>query len=207
MPFRGGKGRQWEGGIREPYIIHVPGLTKPGTSSDVIAIGMDFYPTILELAGLPLRPEQHVDGVSLVPVLSGKNIPERALYWHYPHYGNQGGEPSSIIRSKEWKLIYYHEDGRVELYNLINDMGEVNNVAAAYPEKVSEMQKRLNHWLADTGARFPARDPRYSKERFDQKIENARTAKMEALEKQHAEFLDPEWEPAGNARWWGSAED
>ena len=207
LPFRGGKGRQWEGGIREPYIIHVPGLTKPGTSSDVLAIGMDFYPTILELAGLPLRPEQHVDGVSLVPVLSGKNIPERALYWHYPHYGNQGGEPSSIIRSKEWKLIYYHEDGRVELYNLINDMGEVNNVAAAYPEKVSEMQKRLNHWLEDTGARFPARDPRYSQERFDQKIENARTAKMEALEKQHAEFLDPEWEPAGNARWWGSAED
>jgi arylsulfatase A-like enzyme len=207
LPLRGGKGRQWEGGIREPYIIHVPGMTKPGASSDALAIGMDFYPTMLELAGLPLRPEQHVDGVSLVPVLSGKNIPERDLFWHYPHYGNQGGEPSSIIRSKEWKLIYYHEDGRLELYNLREDIGEINDVASAYPEKVSEMQKRLNHWLADTGAKFPARDPRYSQERFEQKIETTRTRKMEALERQHAEFLDPDWEPAGNARWWGSAKD
>ena len=123
LPFRGGKGRQWEGGIREPFIIHVPGMTPPGSSSQVPVIGMDFYPTMLQLAGLPQMPKQHVDGVSLVPLLKGGEIEERDLFWHYPHYGNQGGEPSSIIRSGDWKLIYYHEDGRDELYNLADDIG------------------------------------------------------------------------------------
>lgn len=100
LPFRGGKGRQWEGGIRELYIIHVPSMTEAGSVSQVPVIGMDFYPTMLELAGLLLKPKQHVDGVSLVPILEGWKIKELDLIWHYPHYGNQGGEPSSIIRSR-----------------------------------------------------------------------------------------------------------
>ncbi|MEM9237066.1 MAG: sulfatase, partial [Verrucomicrobiota bacterium] len=130
LPFRGGKGRQWEGGIREPYLIRAPGVTKPGGVSEVPVIGMDFYPTMLELAGLPLKPKQHADGVSLLPVLKGGEIAERPLFWHYPHYGNQGGEPSSIIRSGDWKLIYYHEDGRQELYHLKDDIGEQKDLAA-----------------------------------------------------------------------------
>jgi arylsulfatase A-like enzyme len=156
LPYRGGKGRQWEGGIREPYIIHVPGMTKAGSVSQVPAIGMDFYPTMLELAGLPQMPKQHVDGVSLVPVLNGGKIKERDLFWHYPHYGNQGGEPSSMIRSKDWKLIYYHEDGRYELYDLSKDIGEQNDVAQQHPETVSSLRKKLNKWLAETGATFRA---------------------------------------------------
>jgi arylsulfatase A-like enzyme len=205
LPFRGGKGRQWEGGIREPYIIHVPGMTRSGSVSQVPAIGMDFYPTMLELAGLPLMPEQHMDGVSLVPVLKGSNIKERDLFWHYPHYGNQGGEPSSVIRSKDWKLIYYHEDGRYELYNLADDIGEQTDLAAQHPEKVSNLRKRLNQWLAETGATFPALDPRFSQEAFDKKIETAKTKKMAGLEKQHANFLDKSKKPSPD--WWGSSKE
>lgn len=205
LPFRGGKGRQWEGGIREPYIIHVPGMTATGAVSQVPVIGMDFYPTMLELADLPLNPEQHVDGVSLVPVLKGGTIQERDLFWHYPHYGNQGGEPSSIIRSKEWKLIYYHEDGRSELYNLMDDIGEQQDLASQYPEKVLQLKTRLNKWLAETGARLPARDPRYEQEKFDEKIQHARTKQMSGLERKHADFLDKNIKP--NENWWGSPTD
>ncbi|MCM2369171.1 sulfatase [Aporhodopirellula aestuarii] len=207
LPLRGGKGRQWEGGIREPYIIHVPGMTSAGASSNVPVIGMDFYPTILELASLPPMPNQHVDGVSLVPVLEGNSIPARDLYWHYPHYGNQGGEPSSIIRNGDWKLIYYHEDGRNELYHLSEDLGEQNDVASVHPEKVTELRKRLDHWLADAGAKFPKPDPRFTQEKFDAKIEKAKTRQMEGLERQHKQFLDNDWEPSGKPGWWGSAVD
>ncbi|WP_372807090.1 sulfatase [Pontiella sp.] len=203
LPFRGGKGRQWEGGIREPYYIRVPGMTKPGSITQVPAIGMDFFPTMLELAGLPPMPQQHVDGVSLVPVLKGGTLPDRDLFWHYPHYGNQGGEPSSIIRSKDWKLIFYHEDGRYELYNLADDIGEQSDLAAQHPEKVAELKKRLDAWLADTGAVMPERDPRFTQAKFDAKLESARTKKQDSLEKQHARYLEPGWKP--NANWWGSS--
>ncbi|MDZ8118389.1 sulfatase [Pontiella agarivorans] len=205
LPLRGGKGRQWEGGIREPFIIHVPGMTKSGSVSDVPVIGMDFYPTMLELAGLPLLPEQHVDGVSLVPLLKGGEIKERDLFWHYPHYGNQGGEPSSIIRSGDWKLIYYHEDGRYELYNLSQDIGEQTDVAVRYPEKVAELRKKLSRWFMETGATFPALDPRFDQQKFEAKMERARTEGMQHLEQQHADFLDKTKKPSPD--WWGSAKD
>jgi arylsulfatase A-like enzyme len=204
LPFRGGKGRQWEGGIREPLIIHVPGLTPPGSATGAPAIGMDFYPTILDLAGLPLMPQQHVDGVSLVPVLKGGTIGPRDLFWHYPHYGNQGGEPSSIIRSKNWKLIYYHEDGRCELYNLSDDVGEQNDLATLHPEKVSELKKRMDVWLSDTRAVMPQPDPRFSKERFDARLENARTGVREKQEKRAADYLNENWQPGSD--WWGSSQ-
>ncbi len=197
LPFRGGKGRQWEGGIREPFFIRVPGMTTPGSTTKVPAIGMDFFPTLLELAGIPQLPEQHIDGVSLVPVLKGGMIAERDLFWHYPHYGNQGGEPSSMIRSKDWKLIFYHEDGRYELYNLEADVGEQNNLAQAHPEKAAELRKRLDVWLSDTGALIPRPDPRFDQQRFDERLENARAVLMPKLEKQHDRFLDMDWKSDG----------
>ncbi len=202
LPFRGGKGRQWEGGIREPFYIHVPGMTQPGATTQVPAIGMDFYPTILELAGLPLKPKQHIDGASLVSVLKGGTMAERDLFWHYPHYGNQGGEPSSIIRSKNWKLIHYYEDGRDELYHLTDDIGELNNLATAQPERTAELRKRLDAWLADTGARIPQPDPRFNKAKLAQQKQNIRNKKLPALERQHANYLAPDWKP--NVDWWSS---
>lgn len=204
LPMRGGKGRQWEGGIREPFIVHVPGMTPAGSSSDEPVIGMDFYPTMLELAGLPLMPTQHQDGVSLVPLLEGGEIGDRDLFWHYPHYGNQGGEPSSMIRSDDWKLIYYHEDGRWELYNLAEDLGEQHDVADLQPGIVNHLQPILAAWLEETGAKFPARDPRYTEEAFAAKLKHLSTTRMEQLEKQHRAFRDPDWEPNSETPWWGS---
>ncbi|MEM7336060.1 MAG: sulfatase, partial [Chloroflexota bacterium] len=107
LPLRGGKGRQWEGGIREPFYIRYPKQISANSTCDIPVSGIDFYPTMLALAGIPIPVTQQIDGVSLVNLLRGKAdtaVADRDLFWHYPHYGNQGGEPSSIIRSGDWKL-------------------------------------------------------------------------------------------------------
>jgi len=116
LPLRGGKGRQWESGIRQPYYIYWPGVTNGGTT-EALAIGMDFYPTMLEMAGLEAMPDQHLDGISLVPVLKGEETDSRTLYWNYPYYGNQGGEPSAIVQDSDWKLIHYFEDAKIISHN------------------------------------------------------------------------------------------
>ncbi|MFP6766086.1 MAG: sulfatase [Planctomycetaceae bacterium] len=137
LPLRGGKGRQWEGGIREPFYISWPGAVTPGSTSDVPVTGADFYPTLLAMTGQNPRPEQHIDGVNLVPLLTGGSVADRLLFWHYPHYGNQGGEPGAIVRSGDWKLIHYYEDGRDELYNLVSDPGEQSDLAAVNSDRVA----------------------------------------------------------------------
>ena len=124
FPLRGGKGWPYEGGVREPLIICAPGVTKPGSTCDTPVISTDFYPTLLELAGLPLMPKQHRDGVSFVPLLRGGKLPHRELFWHYPHYSNQGGGPCSAIRDGDWKLIEWFEGQRLELFNLKRDLSE-----------------------------------------------------------------------------------
>lgn len=202
-PLRAGKGYQFEGGIREPYLISVPGMDHRGTICDVPVTGTDFYPTLLELAGLDLREDEHVDGVSLVPLLQGKEIAGRSLIWHYPHYGNQGGEPSSIIRRDEWKLIHYYEDGQDALYNLREDESETTDLAAVHPEIVRTLHAELFDFLEETGARFPVRDPRYDPEKEKTHLEWVRTVKLSQLEQQRLRFLSPDFEP-GN-QWWGSA--
>ena len=161
-PLRGGKGYQWEGGIREPYFIEVPWMNLSGKKCDVPVSGTDFYPTILDLAGLPLRPDQHNDGVSLLPLLKDEQIADRALIWHYPHYGNQGGDPSSIIRRGDWKLIHYFEDDHEELYNLKTDLSEATDVSAKNTEIVNRLHTELFDYLKNVGAKFPKKDPEYN---------------------------------------------
>ncbi|MHC4736738.1 MAG: sulfatase, partial [Planctomycetota bacterium] len=118
LPLRAGKGWLYEGGIREPMIIKWPGVVKPNSVCSEPVTSTDFYPTMLEMADLPLKPKQHVDGVSLVPLLKGKEKLERnAIFWHYPHYGNQGGSPGGAVRAGDYKLIEFYEDNRAELYN------------------------------------------------------------------------------------------
>ena len=203
LPFRGGKGRQWEGGIREPYYIRWPGVTS-GTTTNVPATGMDFYPTILEIAGLPLLPEQHLDGVSLVPVLRGDTIPERPLFWHYPHYGNQGGEPSCIIRSGEWKLIHYFEDSRNELYRITRDVGEQHDLSAEQPDRVDALYAQLKAWQTEVGARFPTGNQNYDAQDHAQSMQQLREVGLAEREQQQADFLDANFVPAGG--WWQNRE-
>jgi arylsulfatase A-like enzyme len=202
LPLRGGKGRQWEGGIREPYYIRYPAVTKAGSTCDVPVTGADFYPTILDLCGLPARTDQHVDGVSVVPLLKGKMIEPRPLYWHYPHYDNQGGEPSSLFRDGDWKLIHYYEDGRDELYDLSVDPSEESDVARTHPARTKRMRIQLDNWLQSVSAKFPQADPRYDPEKTEAKFRRIQTELKQRLEETHAAMLDPDWKP--NPTWWGS---
>ncbi|TVS13646.1 MAG: sulfatase [Planctomycetaceae bacterium] len=155
LPLRGGKGWLYEGGIREPYLIKWPGVTQPGSTSNVPVTSTDYYPTILDIAGVPARPEQHQDGVSLVPILKGTGELDReAIFWHYPHYSNQGGFPGGAIRMGDWKLIERYEDGRVHLYNLAEDIGERHDLAEQNPERVQAMRQRLHQWYTEVDAKF-----------------------------------------------------
>jgi arylsulfatase A-like enzyme len=203
LPLRGGKGRQWEGGIREPFYLKAPGVTKSGSTSTVPVNGIDWYPTLIELAGLKLPKKQQVDGISLVPLLKGKTIPGRPLYWHYPHYGNQGGEPSSIITEDNWKLIHYHEDARDELYHLGKDEVEQKDLAASEPKRTKVMRAKLNIWLKATKAKFPTKDEKADLAKRKVRFESLATQGKERLERQHANFLNSDYQP--NKDWWGSA--
>lgn len=205
LPLRGGKGRQWEGGIREPFYIKAPRVTKPGATSAVPVSGIDWYPTLLELAGVNLPSEQKVDGVSIVPLLKGGKIADRPLFWHYPHYANQGGKPSSIISQNDWKLIYYHEDGHSELYNLAQDEAEQKDLAAAEPDRVQSLRASLDAWLKLTKAKMPKKDPKFDAAKREARWQMLKTRGMERLEKQHAGYLTPSYKPNNN--WWGSTPD
>ncbi len=160
VPLRAGKGWLYEGGIREPMIVKWPGVVRQGSTCEEPVISMDFYPTMLEMASIPFLPRQHMDGKSMVPLLEGTSTAEkRPLFWHYPHYGNQGGTPGAAVRLGDWKLIEFFEDGGVELYNLKQDVGEQNNLAETEPGKVLELVKLLHEWQQQVGARFPSKNP------------------------------------------------
>jgi len=160
LPLRAGKGWLYEGGIREPMIIRWPGMTQPGTQSSEPVMSTDFYPTMLQMAGLPLLPNQHLDGKSLVPLLKkGSQIQERCLFWHYPHYGNQGGSPGSALRCGKYKLIEFFEDNHIELYDLSQDIGERKNLSKKIPEKAAELKEKLHSWRENVGALMPTPNP------------------------------------------------
>ena len=201
LPYRGGNGRQWEGGTRVPFYIRAPGVTKPDSTCVTPVMGIDFFPTLLQLAGVTEHPKQIIDGVSLVPLLEGGSIAPRPLFWHYPHYGNQGGEPSSIIRVGDWKLIHYWEDGHNELYDLATDIGERHDLATGEPERTARLWAQLQTWLKETDAKIPEPNPDY-KPAWAAQHHKAALALKARLEKTHAEYLDPNWQP--NADWWKS---
>jgi len=166
LPLRAGKGWIYEGGIREPMVIRWPGVTEAGTVCEEPVTSTDFYPTMLEMAGLPARPEQHLDGVSLVGLLEEGEAPEReAIYWHYPHYGNQGSAPAGAVRAGDWKLIEWYEDGALELYDLSSDISEANDLAGEHPEKVKELHAMLIAWRDETGARMSSENPGFDPEK------------------------------------------
>ena len=161
LPLRSGKGWLYEGGIREPMIVRAPGVTKPGGVCDLPVMSTDFFPTMLDLAGLPLQPALHADGQSLKPLLTGE-VPEsepRTLCWHYPHYHGSTWKPGAAIREGDWKLIEFWEWDKVELYHLAKDPGESEDLATREPERVRALQAKLHQWQKSMNARLPELNP------------------------------------------------
>lgn len=161
-PLRSGKGSLYEGGIRVPFLIRWPGVTKPGAVCDTPVISCDFFSTLLEIAGL--SAESH-DGVSIVPLLRDPRatVPARDFFFHYPHY-YPTTTPVSMVRSGDWKLLEYYEDGHLELYNLKAVPGEARNLAAAESAKARELHANLDTWRKSVGARLPVKNPSVSKQ-------------------------------------------
>ncbi len=163
LPLRAGKGWLYEGGIRAPLIIKWPGVTGGGdtlATSDVPTTSMDLYPTLLAMAGLPARPEQHLDGLSLAPLLQGAEGLEReALFWHFPHYHGSGSRPSGAVRVGDLKLVEWFEDGRRELYDLEADPGETDDIAARNPGETARLHGILGQWRVAVDAAMPTANP------------------------------------------------
>jgi arylsulfatase A-like enzyme/lysophospholipase L1-like esterase len=159
IPLRGGKGWLYEAGIREPAIIKYPKQINAGGVSNVPIISNDFYPTLLQMAGLPLMPKQHTGGISIMPIFKNNVLQRDALYWHYPHYGNQGGAPGAAVRMGKWKLIEWYENNTVELFDLEKDMAEQNNVADRNADIKNKMLGMLHDWQKKENAVMPTVNP------------------------------------------------
>lgn len=160
VPLRAGKGWLYEGGIREPLVVRWPGVVEEGSVCTTPVISTDFVPTMLEIAGLPLRPDLHSDGMSLVPLLTKRGRLDRdTLYWHFPHYHGSGNRPSGAIRAGDYKLIEWFEDGAVELYDLRRDIGETTDLSQQMPQLSQKLATRLRTWREAIGANMPRPDP------------------------------------------------
>ncbi len=156
-PLRAGKGWLYEGGVRVPLIMRWNNVIKPGRQCDYPVTSVDFYPTIIDIAGIE-QNVQHLDGISLLPILQGRDKLDRdALYWHIPHYHSSGLCPSGAIRWKDYKLIEYFEDGRIELFDLSKDESEKNDISLQKPAIAAKLKKMLSDWRDDVGAAMPTR--------------------------------------------------
>ena len=162
-PLRANKGAYYEGGIRVPLIIKWPGVTNAGAVISEPVISTDLYPTCLAAAGLPQRPSQHLDGLDLQPLLAGKaSLDRKSLFWHFPHYNEHPSSvPSSVVRRGPWKLIETFDPEGVELYNLADDLGETNNLAAAKPDLAGDLCRELDAWRKEVGAEMMRPNPDY----------------------------------------------
>ena len=168
--FRSGKGYLWEGGIREPLIVRWPDQVREGRVEGIPVSSVDFYPTMLEMAGVDTSSGPVADGVSLLPLLQESGALERdTLYWHYPHYSNAGSPPTGALRKEEWKLIEFFEDSHVELYNLASDPSESVDVADAEPDRARAMLGDLREWRESVGAVMPRQNPDFDAARQKQR--------------------------------------
>lgn len=159
-PLRGGKGFLYEGGIRIPCLIRWPGVIRGGTIDNALVSTVDVFPTIISAAGMPVPGG--LDGVDLAPVLRGSGLLQRtALYWHYPHYSNQGGRPGGAVRDGDYKLLQSYEDGRLELFDLATDLAEAHNLAAARPELARSLRTQLASWRGSQQAQMMEPNPEF----------------------------------------------
>ena len=168
-PLRSGKGSAYEGGTRVPLIVMWKGGGVVGGSKcNYPVITMDIAATVMEAAG---AKSSKIDGVSMMPLLKGKTLPERAIFWHYPHYHPGGSRTYSAIREGDWKLIELFETNSVELYNLRNDISESNDLSKSESAKTAEMFAKLKKWQVEVGAQMPVSNPKYDPQKAN-KVEN-----------------------------------
>jgi arylsulfatase A-like enzyme len=174
-PLRGGKGMLYEGGIRVPYVFRWPGKIAPGAVCDEPINSVDLYPTLLAVAGAQPPANYPLDGASYLGVLTGSDKTRRnPLFWHFPGYLGAGGgtwrtTPAGAIRAGDWKLLEFFEDGRLELYNLKDDLGETQDLAKANPAKLKELLDKLHDWQQQVGAKMPASNRQYAPEEGEHK--------------------------------------
>ena len=152
LPLRGGKGWVYEGGIRVPWIVRYPNVTTAGSVNHEPICSIDLFPTLANLSGFEIS--NSIDGIDLLPAFQGQSLSRDTLYWHYPHYSNQGGMPGGAIRVGDFKLLGRYEDGRVHLYNLQDDIGELNDVSEQHPDRVTQMRSKLHAWYREVDAKF-----------------------------------------------------
>lgn len=156
LPLRGAKGWNYEGGIRVPLIVHWPSVVEESTLSKAIVTGTDYYPTILEMLGLPLLPNQHRDGKSFISALKQEPHDRGPIFWHFPHYSNHGYQsPGGAVRLGRYKLLEYYENGTLQLFDLLEDVGEQTNIADAKPEVTAELVELLKSWRESVDAKMP----------------------------------------------------
>ena len=162
LPLRGAKGWLYEGGIRVPMIVKWPGLGKTGIVCEEPIMSTDFYPSLLEMAGLPAMPNQTADGKSFVPALKGESFNRGAIYWHFPHYSNHGMQsPGGAIRLGDYKLLEYYENNTVQLFNLREDIGEQNDLSHSETDKAANLRSRLHAWRQQVSAKMMPANPDY----------------------------------------------
>ena len=161
-PLRSGKGSCYEGGIRVPMIVHWPGVTTRGAVCREPVTVMDLLPTLLGAAGIELADDVTLDGLNLTSLLkdTSAKLDREALHFHYPHYYSTT-TPVSAVRSRDWKLLEYYEDKRVELFNLKEDLGETTDLANQHPERTAQLRKQLQHWRKKVGAQEPRPNPEF----------------------------------------------
>lgn len=159
LPLSEGKGWMRDGGVRVPLIVSWPGHTTPASLAPLPVTSTDLYPSLLGAIGAELLGDQHVDGVDLSGQWQGADLDRGAIFWHYPHYSNQGGTPGAAVRSDGLKLIRYFEDGREELFDLDSDLGEEHDLSETHPEDLVRLGAELDAWMISVGARVPERNP------------------------------------------------
>ncbi|MEO0586292.1 MAG: sulfatase [Planctomycetota bacterium] len=160
-PLCEGKGWMYDGGVREPWLAHWPERIQPGETTDAVITSPDLFPTLLEVAEADPLPDQHVDGKSFAPALLGEAFDRGPIFWHYPHYSNQGDTPACSVRDGRYKLIEWFEDGRIELYDLVADIGEAHNLADTMPDVRDRLHGQLKAWRDEVGAKIPDVNPDY----------------------------------------------
>lgn len=185
-PYRAGKGFLYEGGIRIPLIVRWPGRVPAGKVIDTPVVSTDWPPTLLELVGAASHADEPrgtgaFDGVSLAGLLTGGSPPAaRPLYWHMPHYMNQGSRPSGAIRVGDWKLIEHYEDGRCELFNLDKDISETTDLSAAEPARVAELRGQLEKWRRDVGAQENKANPDFNAAAWKKLYQDVDVSRLQA---------------------------